>query len=119
MCVTFTQHTQFVPTDTDYISTEELAKVDKMLNHLSEESKQAAATTLVSAPVCSPCSAAALAPGRAALGYRAFAATVNCRVPPTTAHQRGRPVPYLLRTPYLSHLQTLFPQVMQVSSFHV
>lgn len=38
------------PTDTEYISAEELAKVDKMLNHLSEESKQAAATTLVSSP---------------------------------------------------------------------
>jgi len=47
-------HTQFVPTDTEYISMEELAKVDKMLSHLSEESKQAAATTLVSAPPPSP-----------------------------------------------------------------
>lgn len=34
--------------DTDYISLEELAKVEQMLNHLSEESKQAAASTLVS-----------------------------------------------------------------------
>lgn len=62
-------------------------KVDKMLNHLSEESKQAAATTLVSAPARSLCSAAVLAPGRAALEYLAFAATINCLVPPTTAHQ--------------------------------
>lgn len=43
------------PTDTEYISTEELAKVDKMLSHLSEESKQAAATTLVSLPCPCPC----------------------------------------------------------------
>ena len=43
-------HTRFVPIDTEYISAEELAKVDKMLSHLSEESKQAAATTLVSPP---------------------------------------------------------------------
>lgn len=34
--------------DTDYISQEELAKVEQMLGHLSEESKQAAAATLVS-----------------------------------------------------------------------
>lgn len=34
---------------------EELAKVDKMLSHLSEESKQAAATTLVSLPCPCPC----------------------------------------------------------------
>uniref|UniRef100_A0A8B9PHT5 RING-type E3 ubiquitin transferase n=1 Tax=Apteryx owenii TaxID=8824 RepID=A0A8B9PHT5_APTOW len=44
-------------TYTDYISTEELAKVDKMLSHLSEESKQAAATTLPTSeedlcPIC-------------------------------------------------------------------
>uniref|UniRef100_A0A8V5H2U5 RING-type E3 ubiquitin transferase n=1 Tax=Melopsittacus undulatus TaxID=13146 RepID=A0A8V5H2U5_MELUD len=44
-------------TYTDYISTEELVKVDKMLNHLSEESKQAAATTLPTSeedlcPIC-------------------------------------------------------------------
>ncbi|NXL67118.1 RN123 ligase, partial [Chordeiles acutipennis] len=44
-------------TYTDYISAEELAKVDKMLNHLSEESKQAAATTLPTSeedlcPIC-------------------------------------------------------------------
>ncbi|NXJ51307.1 RN123 ligase, partial [Spizaetus tyrannus] len=44
-------------TYTEYISTEELAKVDKMLNHLSEESKQAAATTLPTSeedlcPIC-------------------------------------------------------------------
>uniref|UniRef100_A0A8B9GEP5 E3 ubiquitin-protein ligase RNF123 n=1 Tax=Amazona collaria TaxID=241587 RepID=A0A8B9GEP5_9PSIT len=42
---------------TDYISTEELVKVDKMLHHLSEESKQAAATTLPTSeedlcPIC-------------------------------------------------------------------
>lgn len=45
----------FGPTDTEYISTEELAKVDKMLSHLSEESKQAAATMLVSLPCPCPC----------------------------------------------------------------
>ncbi|NXI11190.1 RN123 ligase, partial [Irena cyanogastra] len=44
-------------TYTEYISTEELAKVEKMLNHLSEESKQAAATTLPTSeedlcPIC-------------------------------------------------------------------
>uniref|UniRef100_A0A8C4K3H7 RING-type E3 ubiquitin transferase n=1 Tax=Dromaius novaehollandiae TaxID=8790 RepID=A0A8C4K3H7_DRONO len=44
-------------TYTDYISTEELVKVDKMLSHLSEESKQAAATTLPTSeedlcPIC-------------------------------------------------------------------
>uniref|UniRef100_A0A493T5G3 RING-type E3 ubiquitin transferase n=1 Tax=Anas platyrhynchos platyrhynchos TaxID=8840 RepID=A0A493T5G3_ANAPP len=44
-------------TYTEYISTEELAKVDKMLSHLSEESKQAAATTLPTSeedlcPIC-------------------------------------------------------------------
>ncbi|NWZ59136.1 RN123 ligase, partial [Haliaeetus albicilla] len=44
-------------TYTEYISAEELAKVDKMLNHLSEESKQAAATTLPTSeedlcPIC-------------------------------------------------------------------
>ncbi|XP_071669162.1 E3 ubiquitin-protein ligase RNF123 [Patagioenas fasciata] len=44
-------------TYTDYISAEELAKVDKMLSHLSEESKQAAATTLPTSeedlcPIC-------------------------------------------------------------------
>lgn len=43
-------HAQFAPPDTEYINPEELAKVEKMLNHLSEESKQAAATTLVSPP---------------------------------------------------------------------
>lgn len=47
-------HARFVPTDTEYISAEELAKVDKMLSHLSEESKQAAATTLVSPPSLVP-----------------------------------------------------------------
>lgn len=44
-------HAQFAPSDTEYISSEELAKVEKMLNHLSEEFKQAAATTLVSLPL--------------------------------------------------------------------
>ncbi|NXS77828.1 RN123 ligase, partial [Erpornis zantholeuca] len=44
-------------TYTEYISGEELAKVEKMLNHLSEESKQAAATTLPTSeedlcPIC-------------------------------------------------------------------
>ncbi|XP_014107182.1 PREDICTED: E3 ubiquitin-protein ligase RNF123 [Pseudopodoces humilis] len=44
-------------TYTEYISTEELSKVEKMLNHLSEESKQAAATTLPTSeedlcPIC-------------------------------------------------------------------
>ncbi|NWI75069.1 RN123 ligase, partial [Dryoscopus gambensis] len=44
-------------TYTEYISAEELAKVEKMLNHLSEESKQAAATTLPTSeedlcPIC-------------------------------------------------------------------
>ncbi|XP_059679226.1 E3 ubiquitin-protein ligase RNF123 [Gavia stellata] len=44
-------------TYTEYISAEELAKVDKMLSHLSEESKQAAATTLPTSeedlcPIC-------------------------------------------------------------------
>ncbi|NWR03802.1 RN123 ligase, partial [Paradoxornis webbianus] len=44
-------------TYTEYISTEELAKVEKMLNHLSEEFKQAAATTLPTSeedlcPIC-------------------------------------------------------------------
>ncbi|XP_038005160.1 E3 ubiquitin-protein ligase RNF123 isoform X1 [Motacilla alba alba] len=44
-------------TYTEYISTEELTKVEKMLNHLSEESKQAAATTLPTSeedlcPIC-------------------------------------------------------------------
>ncbi|XP_053932258.1 E3 ubiquitin-protein ligase RNF123 isoform X1 [Cuculus canorus] len=44
-------------TYTEYISAEELAKVDRMLNHLSEESKQAAATTLPTSeedlcPIC-------------------------------------------------------------------
>ncbi|NXQ59406.1 RN123 ligase, partial [Anthoscopus minutus] len=44
-------------TYTEYISTEELVKVEKMLNHLSEESKQAAATTLPTSeedlcPIC-------------------------------------------------------------------
>lgn len=48
-------HAQFAPSDTEYISTEELAKVEKMLNHLSEEFKQAAATTLVSLPLPQPC----------------------------------------------------------------
>lgn len=38
----------FFSADTDYISQEELAKVEQMLGHLSEESKQAAASTLVS-----------------------------------------------------------------------
>uniref|UniRef100_F7G1U1 RING-type E3 ubiquitin transferase n=1 Tax=Monodelphis domestica TaxID=13616 RepID=F7G1U1_MONDO len=42
---------------TDYISREELAKVDQMLGHLSEESKQAAASTLPTSeedlcPIC-------------------------------------------------------------------
>uniref|UniRef100_A0A8C3DBF8 E3 ubiquitin-protein ligase RNF123 n=1 Tax=Corvus moneduloides TaxID=1196302 RepID=A0A8C3DBF8_CORMO len=50
-------HAQFAPPDTEYISAEELAKVEKMLNHLSEESKQAAATTLPTSeedlcPIC-------------------------------------------------------------------
>uniref|UniRef100_A0A8C5UI15 RING-type E3 ubiquitin transferase n=1 Tax=Malurus cyaneus samueli TaxID=2593467 RepID=A0A8C5UI15_9PASS len=44
-------------TYTEYISAEELAKVEKMLTHLSEESKQAAATTLPTSeedlcPIC-------------------------------------------------------------------
>ncbi|XP_074814488.1 E3 ubiquitin-protein ligase RNF123 isoform X2 [Natator depressus] len=44
-------------TYTDYISLEELAKVERMLNHLSEESKQAAASTLPTSeedlcPIC-------------------------------------------------------------------
>uniref|UniRef100_A0A8C2TDY6 E3 ubiquitin-protein ligase RNF123 n=1 Tax=Coturnix japonica TaxID=93934 RepID=A0A8C2TDY6_COTJA len=44
-------------TYTEYISAEELSKVDKMLSHLSEESKQAAATTLPTSeedlcPIC-------------------------------------------------------------------
>ncbi|NXK38610.1 RN123 ligase, partial [Piprites chloris] len=44
-------------TYTEYISVEELAKVEKMLSHLSEESKQAAATTLPTSeedlcPIC-------------------------------------------------------------------
>lgn len=44
-------------TYTEYISAEELAKVEKMLHHLSEESKQAAATTLPTSeedlcPIC-------------------------------------------------------------------
>uniref|UniRef100_A0A803VTY7 RING-type E3 ubiquitin transferase n=1 Tax=Ficedula albicollis TaxID=59894 RepID=A0A803VTY7_FICAL len=44
-------------TYTEYINPEELAKVEKMLNHLSEESKQAAATTLPTSeedlcPIC-------------------------------------------------------------------
>ncbi|XP_043407056.1 E3 ubiquitin-protein ligase RNF123 isoform X4 [Chelonia mydas] len=44
-------------TYTDYISLEELAKVEQMLNHLSEESKQAAASTLPTSeedlcPIC-------------------------------------------------------------------
>ncbi|NXG59433.1 RN123 ligase, partial [Hemiprocne comata] len=44
-------------TYTEYISAEELAKVEKMLSHLSEESKQAAATTLPTSeedlcPIC-------------------------------------------------------------------
>ncbi|NXY38157.1 RN123 ligase, partial [Pomatorhinus ruficollis] len=44
-------------TYTEYISAEELAKVEKMLNHLSEEFKQAAATTLPTSeedlcPIC-------------------------------------------------------------------
>ncbi|GAB0194693.1 E3 ubiquitin-protein ligase RNF123 [Grus japonensis] len=44
-------------TYTEYISAEELVKVDKMLSHLSEESKQAAATTLPTSeedlcPIC-------------------------------------------------------------------
>ncbi|NXA33454.1 RN123 ligase, partial [Eudromia elegans] len=44
-------------TYTEYISAEELAKVDRMLSHLSEESKQAAATTLPTSeedlcPIC-------------------------------------------------------------------
>uniref|UniRef100_A0A8C3PZE5 RING-type E3 ubiquitin transferase n=1 Tax=Chrysolophus pictus TaxID=9089 RepID=A0A8C3PZE5_CHRPC len=43
--------------NTEYISAEELSKVDKMLSHLSEESKQAAATTLPTSeedlcPIC-------------------------------------------------------------------
>ncbi|XP_038264302.1 E3 ubiquitin-protein ligase RNF123 isoform X6 [Dermochelys coriacea] len=44
-------------TYTDYISLEELAKVERMLSHLSEESKQAAASTLPTSeedlcPIC-------------------------------------------------------------------
>ncbi|NWJ07760.1 RN123 ligase, partial [Crypturellus undulatus] len=44
-------------TYTEYISAEELAKVDRMLSHLSEESQQAAATTLPTSeedlcPIC-------------------------------------------------------------------
>lgn len=38
----------FLPTDTDYISEEEKQKVELMLAFLTEESKQAAASTAVS-----------------------------------------------------------------------
>lgn len=107
-------HAQFAPPDTEYINPEELAKVEKMLNHLSEESKQAAATTLVS-PARAPALSQSLTAG---LGHRTLDVTTNCPVTPT-AHQRGRPVPHLLRTPHLGHLQALLPQVMQVSSSHV
>lgn len=60
-----------LPPDTEYISAEELSKVDKMLSHLSEESKQAAATTLVSVLHSHPhtqlcCSKLACSPGTAA-----------------------------------------------------
>lgn len=87
--------------------------MEKMLNHLSEESKQAAATTLVSSPPAPALSQSSTA----GLGHGALATTANCLVTPT-AHQRGRPVPHLLRTPHLGHLQALLPQVMQVSSSH-
>ena len=40
----------FPPTDTDYISEEEKQKVEQMLAFLTEESKQAAASTAVSSP---------------------------------------------------------------------
>jgi len=38
----------FLPTDSDYISEEEKQKVEQMLAFLTEESKQAAASTAVS-----------------------------------------------------------------------
>lgn len=40
----------------------------------------------------------------------------NCLLAPSPAHQRGGSLPHLLRTPHLSHLQALLPQVVQVSS---
>ncbi|XP_048712459.1 E3 ubiquitin-protein ligase RNF123 isoform X2 [Caretta caretta] len=53
----FSLHTSLPSADTDYISLEELAKVERMLSHLSEESKQAAASTLPTSeedlcPIC-------------------------------------------------------------------
>lgn len=39
------------PTDTDYISEEEERRVERMLAFLTEESKQAAASTAVSNPI--------------------------------------------------------------------
>lgn len=44
--------TCFLPTDTDYISEEEKQKVELMLAFLTEESKQAAASTAVSTNAC-------------------------------------------------------------------
>lgn len=49
-----------------------------MLNHLSEESKQAAATTLVSSPPAPALSQSSTA----VLGHRALAVTVNGPVTP-------------------------------------
>lgn len=86
--------------------------MEKMLNHLSEESKQAAATTLVSPPPA-PALFQSLTAG---LGHGTLDGPANLVTP--TAHQRGGPVPHLLRTPHLGHLQALLPQVMQVSSSH-
>lgn len=93
--------------------------MDKMLNHLSEESKQAAATTLVSSPP-QPGPRARQQPQLPAqlswdMGF--LLPPLTAWYPPTpTAHQRGRPVPHLLRTPHLGHLQALLPQIVQVSS---
>lgn len=99
--------------------------MEKMLSHLSEESKQAAATTLVSPPSLVPAlggsslvSQHSCPETRGFSGTR-FSGTTNLLMASSTAHQRGRPVPHLLRTPHLSHLQTLLPQVLQVSSSQV
>lgn len=71
-------------TDTGYISADELEKVEKMLSHLSEESKQAAATTLVSFPLPSLC--LAVAPAQLPWDMEVLLALVAAQCLPT-AHQ--------------------------------
>lgn len=94
-------------TDADYISSEELAQVEQMLAHLTSASAQAAAASLVSG------AARAATPGA-----RAHGCIRPGRPPPTllpAAHQRGGPLPHLLRAPHLRRVPALWPQVLQVS----